>query len=70
MIRCCSRETNVEETFEITDDDVIAERERALGADPEEYELLTKQLRKVYMVNNDKGYKVAVDDLSFGIEKG
>ena len=37
LIRCCSSETNVDETFEITDDDVLAEREKALRSDPDEY---------------------------------
>jgi ATP-binding cassette subfamily A (ABC1) protein 3 len=45
-------------------------REKALKADPEEYEILTKNLRKVFMLDSAKNYKVAVDNLSVAIEKG
>jgi ATP-binding cassette subfamily A (ABC1) protein 3 len=31
---------------------------------------LTKELRKVYVIDSAKKYKVAVDNLSFGIAKG
>ena len=60
----------VKETQEITDEDVLVEREKAFQAQPEDYEILTKGLRKVFAVDNDKGYKVAVDNLSFGVRKG
>ena len=42
----------------------------AIKADPEDYEILTKNLRKVYMIDSEKGYKVAVDNLSIGVKKG
>lgn len=29
-MRCCSKEDQVEETFEINDDDVLAEQKRAI----------------------------------------
>lgn len=31
---------------------------------------MTKQLRKVYSVDSDKKYKVAVDNLSFAVKRG
>ena len=49
---------------------MLLEQKKALEADPTEYEILTKQLRKVYMVDSEKGHKVAVDNLSFGVRKG
>jgi hypothetical protein len=42
-------------------------RQKALKANPQDYEILTKNLRKVYMLDSDKKYKVAVDNLSLGI---
>lgn len=36
----------------------------------QDYEIVTKHLRKVYMVDGRKNYKVAVDDLSFRIRRG
>lgn len=69
-MRCCSSEGKIEETQEINDSDVLKEQELAKKADPEDYEILTKNLRKVYMIDSDKGYKVAVDNLSFGVKKG
>jgi ABC-type multidrug transport system ATPase subunit len=45
-------------------------KELALQADPSEYEILTKNLRKVYMLDSNKKYKVAVDNLSVAIAKG
>ena len=40
-----------------------------MNADPNDYAILTKGLRKVYMLPGDK-HKVAVDNMSFGVEKG
>lgn len=60
----------MQETHEITESDVVAEYNKANKADPEEYEILTKHLRKVYMIDSEKQHKVAVDNLSFGIRKG
>ena len=45
-------------------------RQKSLKANPQDYEILTKNLRKVYMLDSDKKYKVAVDNLSLGIQKG
>lgn len=45
-------------------------KQKALQADPHEYEILTKNLRKVFILDSDKKYKVAVDNLSVAIEKG
>lgn len=45
-------------------------RDKALQADPHKYEILTKNLRKVFILDSDKKYKVAVDNLSVAIEKG
>jgi hypothetical protein len=42
-------------------------RQKSLKANPQDYEILTKNLRKVYMLDSDKKYKVAVDNLSLGI---
>ena len=69
-MRCFTSQANVEETQPITEDDVLEQRNRALRADPEDYEIVTKQLRKVYMIDSAKKYKVAVDNLSFAIQKG
>jgi ATP-binding cassette subfamily A (ABC1) protein 3 len=69
-MRFCSRENSVQETNNITESDVVAEYNKANKADPEEYEILTKHLRKVYMIDSEKQHKVAVDNLSFGIKKG
>ena len=69
-MRFWTSEAKIEDTQEIIDSDVLAMREKALKADPEEYEILTKNLRKVYMLDSDKKYKVAVDNLSVAIEKG
>jgi hypothetical protein len=44
--------------------------EKALKANPKKYEILTKKLRKVYMLDSKRKYKVAVDNLSLAIEKG
>ncbi len=45
-------------------------RSKALKADPEQYEILTKDLRKVFILDSEKKHKVAVDNLSLAIEKG
>lgn len=58
------------ETTVVTDGDVLKEIEKAEKAEPEEYEILTKRLRKVYMIDGAAKHKVAVDNLSFCIEKG
>jgi hypothetical protein len=39
-------------------------------AKPEDFAILTKKLRKVYMLDGADKHKVAVDDLSFGVEEG
>jgi ATP-binding cassette, subfamily A (ABC1), member 3 len=49
---------------------VVRERQIALAAWPVDFEILTKRLRKVYMVDGPTKHKVAVDNLSFGIKKG
>ena len=54
----------------INETDVVKEIKTALRADPEDYEILTQNLRKVYMIDGKKEYKVAVDNMSFGIKKG
>lgn len=63
-------EAEVEETNPIDESDVQKEAELAIAGDPEDFEILAKRLRKVYMVDGPKKYKVAVDNLSFGIKKG
>jgi ATP-binding cassette subfamily A (ABC1) protein 3 len=70
MMRCFSREGSIIDSTEINESDVRAEYQLANDADPEEYEILTKHLRKVYMVDGRKKYKVAVDNMSFGIKRG
>lgn len=70
LMRCCSSEAKIDETSPINDEDVLVEQEKAIHADPEKYEILTKNLRKVFITDNTKGYKVAVDNLSFGVQKG
>ena len=42
-------------------------RNLALNADPNDYQIITKSLRKVYQLDNDKKYKVSVDNLSIAI---
>jgi len=49
---------------------VLQEYNKANAASPNDYEILTKNLRKVYILDGDQKHKVAVDNLSFGIEKG
>ena len=71
FMRCFARsESSIEETEPITQEDVKNESQTALAAKPEDYEILAKGLRKVYMIDGPKGHKVAVDNLSFGIKKG
>ena len=70
FMRCFTSQSNVEDTKPITENDVLEEQQRALRADPEDYEILTKQLRKVYMIDSEKKYKVAVDNLSVAIKRG
>lgn len=70
FMRCFTSETQIEETQVIEDDDVKEEQRKAIEAQPNDYEILTKRLRKVYMIDSDKKYKVAVDNLSFGVNKG
>lgn len=71
LMRCCfSSEAKIDDTKEITDSDVLLEQEKALKADPNDYEILTQNLRKVYMIDSEIGHKVAVDNLSFGVQRG
>ena len=42
----------MEETKPITESDVLEEYEKANSADPADYEIVTKQLRKVYMIDS------------------
>ena len=70
FMRCFTSQSNIEDTKKISEDDVLEEQQRALRADPEDYEILTKQLRKVYMIDSEKKYKVAVDNLSVAIKRG
>ena len=70
FMRFFSSETQIHETKEIKEDDVLMEQKMALEANADEYEILTKNLRKVYMIDSEKGHKVAVDNLSFGVKKG
>ena len=69
-MRCLTREAKVNDTQDIVDDDVITEQRKALESKPGSYEILTKNLRKVYLLDNNREHKVAVDNLSFGIDKG
>jgi ATP-binding cassette, subfamily A (ABC1), member 3 len=41
-----------------------------MAAEPQDYEILAKGLRKVYIIDGPKKHKVAVDNLSFGIKRG
>lgn len=41
-----------------------------MAAQPEDYAVLTKELRKVYLLDSAQKHKVAVDNLSFGVQKG
>lgn len=70
FMRCFTSESNVEQSNVITESDVLEEFEKANSAAPEDFEILTKQLRKVYTVDSDKKYKVAVDNLSFAVKRG
>ena len=49
---------------------MLEEHRIANSASPDDYEILTKELRKVYMIDSDKKYKVAVDNLSFAVKRG
>jgi hypothetical protein len=49
-----------------TDEDVQAEATKAQMADPKDYTIITKDLRKVYMLGGDK-HKIAVDRVSFTV---
>ena len=69
-MRCFTSESNIEACKPIVESDVLEEHERANSASPEDYEILTKELRKVYMIDSDKKYKIAVDNLSFAVKRG
>ena len=69
-MRSFTSEDKVLDTQEVTEQDVLEEQKKALNADPEEYAILTKELRKVYLLDSAQKHKVAVDNLSFGIQKG
>lgn len=51
------------------DEDVKAEALKAKAANPDDYTIITKDLRKVYMLGGDK-HKIAVDKVSFTVSKG
>lgn len=51
------------------DEDVQAEAVKAQVANPDDYTIITKDLRKVYMLGAGK-HKVAVDRVSFTVSKG
>lgn len=51
------------------DDDVLKENQNCLTADPAGKAILVKNLRKVFMLGGGS-YKVAVDNVSFGIDNG
>ena len=70
IVRYFSSEQNVKETQEITESDVLLQYNKANAANSNDYEILTKNLRKVYKIDSGKKYKVAVDNLSLAIEKG
>lgn len=70
FMRCFTSESNIEACKPIVESDVLEEHERANSASPEDYEILTKELRKVYMIDSDKKYKIAVDNLSFAVKRG
>lgn len=70
FMRCFTSENNIEASKPIVESDVLEEHEKANSASPEDYEILTKELRKVYMIDSDKKYKVAVDNLSFAVKRG
>ena len=70
FMRCCSAESDVEETHFIREEDVLNEGEKAMKADPSEYEIVTKRLRKVFSVDSAKKHKIAVDNLSFTVKRG
>jgi hypothetical protein len=70
FMRFFSSEGKIKDTQAITEKDVLEEYNRANDANPSKYEILTKHLRKVYLVDGVKKHKVAVDNLSFGIKKG
>ena len=52
------------------DDDVTKEKEKILQADPRDYDILVKGVRKVYNEEDPAHKKVAVNDLSFSVNKG
>ena len=54
FMRCITRENKYEqiEPKKITDSDVLEQQRIALAADPTEFEILTKNLRKVYTLNS------------------
>jgi ATP-binding cassette subfamily A (ABC1) protein 3 len=51
------------------DEDVLKEEQECEVANPQEYSVLVKKLRKVYKKNTE-GFKVAVDRISFKIPQG
>ena len=43
---------------------------KTIDARPEDYDILTRKLRKVYKIDGPSGQKLAVNDLSLGVSKG
>lgn len=52
FMRFFTSETKILDTNEITEEDVLEEQKKALDAEPDQYEILTKQLRKVYLLDS------------------
>jgi ABC-type multidrug transport system ATPase subunit len=49
---------------------VFDEYKNANQAYPEDYEILTQNLRKVFMIDGKKSYKDASDNMFFGVKRG
>jgi ATP-binding cassette subfamily A (ABC1) protein 3 len=64
-----THENNVPYVDKQYDDDVQNEFTRINGSDPKDYTVRVKDLRKVYMMEDNR-HKVAVDKVSFGIKNG